>query len=230
MVDLIIIGAGPYGISLAAHAAASQLSYVLLGKPMHFWSEQMPQNMFIRTNPRYISLSDKNDAFTIERYCSEKGVELRSPFPRPDFVNYAFWFAAMTGVDFTPELTVQLDSSPTGYRATTNEGNHFEAKNVIVATGLQHYSYIPEILSELPSELCTHTFGHTDFNHFAGKRVAVIGSGQSAWEAAALLHMAGSEAEILFRREAVNFAGEDNTASGQRLLETAELFSGCLRS
>lgn len=60
MVDLIIIGAGPYGISLAAHAAASKMSYVILGKPMFFWKEQMPQNMFIRTHPRYISLSDKD--------------------------------------------------------------------------------------------------------------------------------------------------------------------------
>ncbi|SDI07291.1 hypothetical protein SAMN05421868_10330 [Paenibacillus naphthalenovorans] len=36
MIDLIIIGAGPYGISLAAHANASGLSYVLLGLPMQF--------------------------------------------------------------------------------------------------------------------------------------------------------------------------------------------------
>ncbi|WP_238404155.1 NAD(P)-binding domain-containing protein [Paenibacillus paridis] len=221
---MIIIGAGPYGISLAAHAAASGISYVLLGNPMHFWSEQMPQNMFIRTNPRYISFSDKDDAFTIERYCRETGTPQRSPFPRPHFVDYAFWFARQTGVVFTRQLVDQVDSIPAGFRVMTNEGYCYEAKHAIIATGLQHYSYIPEVLRGLPPELLSHTFGHTDFNRFVGKKVAVIGSGQSAWEAAGLLHMAGSETELLFRRDAVQFAGEDNTASGQRLLDIAEQF------
>jgi thioredoxin reductase len=224
LVDLIIIGAGPYGISLAAHAAASHLSYVLLGEPMNFWKEQMPQNMFIRTNPRYISLSDKDEAYTIERFSSETGTKLISPFPRPDFVDYAFWFAQKTHVAFTPELAAQLDYSSAGFRVTTNQGKLYEAKRVILATGLQHYSYIPSVLSELPAHLLSHTFGHTEFNRFAGKKVAVIGSGQSAWEAAALLHLAGSEAELLFRRDAVQYAGEDNTASGQKLIDTAEQF------
>lgn len=224
MVDLIIIGAGPYGISLAAHAAASHLSYVLLGEPMHFWKEQMPQSMFIRTNPRYISLSDKDVAFTIERFSSETGATLESPFPRPAFVDYALWFAQQTRVSFTPELAAQLDHSSAGFHVTTNEGKLYEAKRVIVATGLQHYSYIPAELSLLPSHLLSHTFGQTEFNKFAGQKVAVIGSGQSAWEAAALLHLAGSEPELLFRRDAVQYAGEDNTASGQKLLDTAEQF------
>ncbi|HTG68516.1 MAG TPA: NAD(P)-binding domain-containing protein [Candidatus Udaeobacter sp.] len=224
MVDLIIIGAGPYGISLAAHAAASKLSYVLLGKPMHFWKDQMPQNMFIRTNPRYISLSDKFDTLTIEHFSSETGVELQSPFPRPAFVEYAFWFAKQAGVAFTPELAAQLDYSSTGFLVTTNEGNHYQSQHAIVATGLQHYSYIPSVLSALPPQLLSHTFGLTEFNRFAGKKVAVIGSGQSAWEAAALLHMAGSETELLFRREAVQFASDDNSASGQKLIDSAEQF------
>jgi thioredoxin reductase len=224
LVDLIIIGAGPYGISLAAHAAASHLSYVLLGDPMHFWKEQMPQNMFIRTNPRYISLSDKDGAFTIERFSSETGVKLESPFPRPAFVDYALWFAQQTHVTFTPELAAQLDYSPAGFHVSTHDGNRYDAKRVIVATGLQHYSYVPAEFSELPSHLLSHTFGQTEFNRFAGQKVAVIGSGQSAWEAAALLHMAGSETELLFRRDAVQFAAEDNTASGQKLLDTAEQF------
>src|SRR4030095_15144351 len=151
---------------------------ILLGEPMHFWKEQMPQNMFIRTNPRYISLSDKDDAFTIERFSRETGVELNAPFPRPAFVDYAFWFAQHTHVAFTPELATQLDYSPAGFRVTTNAGTLYEAKHAIIATGLQHFSYIPPELSQLPSSLISHTFGHTGFHPFAGKKVAVIGSGQ----------------------------------------------------
>ncbi|WP_054023264.1 NAD(P)-binding domain-containing protein [Bacillus sp. FJAT-28004] len=224
MVDLIIIGAGPYGISLAAHAAARGMSYVILGKPMFFWKEQMPQNMFIRTHPRYISLSDKDDVFTIERFGRETGVELQIPFPRPYFVDYALWFAKQTGVSFTPELVSQLHYSSTGFSAATHDGKLYQAKNIVIATGLQHYSYIPPVLRALPPQLLSHTFALRDFKPYAGKKVAVIGSGQSAWEAAALLHMAGSEVELLFRRDAVHYSSDDNVVSGQKLIDSAEQF------
>ncbi|OME80710.1 hypothetical protein BK120_18705 [Paenibacillus sp. FSL A5-0031] len=224
MVDLIIIGAGPYGISLAAHAAASKMSYVLLGKPMFFWKEQMPQNMFIRTHPRYISLSDKNDEFTIERFSCETGIELQPPFPRPHFVDYALWFAKQTDIIFTSEHVSELHYSSSSFIVITHEGKQYQAKHVVIATGLQHYSYIPPVLSSLPPQLISHTFAHRDFKPYANKKVAVIGSGQSAWEAAALLHMAGSEVELLFRRDAVQYASEDNVESGQKLLDSAEQF------
>jgi cation diffusion facilitator CzcD-associated flavoprotein CzcO len=189
MVDLIIIGAGPYGISLAAHAKACGLSYILLGRPMHFWKEQMPQSMFIRTNPRYISFSDRDDALTIERFSRETNVPLESPFPRPAFVDYAFWFARHAQIAFTPELAVTLGRLHDGFSVITETGNRLSGRHVVVATGLQHFSHIPEELNGLPAELLSHTFGQTEFSRFKGQRVAVIGSGQSAWEAAALLHL-----------------------------------------
>jgi lysine/ornithine N-monooxygenase len=197
---------------------------VLLGKPMHFWRNQMPQNMFIRTNPLYISLSDPEDRWTIHRYSAETGTALASPFPRPAFVDYAFWFARHNGVEFTPELAIGIDRSEDGFAVTTESGQSIQAAHVIIATGLQHFAHIPAELQSLPSSLLTHTYGQTSFERFRGQTVAVIGSGQSAWEAAALLHQAGCDTELLFRREAVHYASEDNTASGQRLIETAEQF------
>ncbi|THF83305.1 NAD(P)-binding domain-containing protein [Cohnella fermenti] len=224
MTDLIIIGAGPYGISLAAHAQAAGLTYVLLGKPMSFWQDQMPQTMFIRTNPRYISLSDSEDRWTITRYCEATNTPLESPFPRPAFVDYGFWFARQAGIAFTGQFAARVERSSEGYTVRTESGGRHSAPAVVVATGLQHFSYVPDELRALPPDLLTHTFGQTDFSRYRGKSVAVIGSGQSAWEAAALLHLAGSDAEILFRREEVHYAGDDNVASGLRLIETAEQF------
>ncbi|SFT05353.1 NAD(P)-binding domain-containing protein [Paenibacillus sp. BC26] len=224
MVDLAIIGAGPYGISLAAHAKAAGLSYALLGQPMHFWKEQMPQTMFIRTNPLYISLSDSEDRWTIARFCEETGTPLVSPFPRPAFVEYAFWFAHRAGIAFTSDLAAEITRSSHAFDIVTRTGSHLSAARIIVATGLQHFSYVPKALRSLPPSLLTHTFGQTSFDRFHGRSVAVVGSGQSAWEAAALLHLAGCDAELLFRGEKVRFSGEDNAASGLRLIESAEQF------
>ncbi|GMK40817.1 hypothetical protein PCCS19_38730 [Paenibacillus sp. CCS19] len=180
--------------------------------------------MFIRTNPLYISLSDNEDKWTIERFGEETNTPLEAPFPRPAFVEYGFWFANKAGVDFTPELATEVTHSASGYTVVTETGKRLMASRVIVATGLQHFSYIPKELRSLPPSLLTHTFGQTEFDRFKGSTVAVIGSGQSAWEAAALLHLAGSDAELLFRSEEVRYAGEDNTASGLRLIESAEQF------
>lgn len=225
MLDLIIIGAGPYGISLAAHASAHGLTYKLLGYPMHFWKNQMPQEMFIRTNPISIGLSDPQNVYTLERFSEETGVEITTPLPRPVFVHYAMWFADKTNVVFTPECVSHLqriEASEDGYSVITESGQMYSAHNVIVATGLQHYAYIPEVFAGISSDLVSHTFGYSSFSSFTGKKIAVIGSGQSAWEAAALLHLADSECELLYRRETPNYSVK--AATGVELIELANTF------
>ena len=222
MLDLLIIGAGPYGISLAAHAAARGLSYVLLGYPMHFWKNQMPQNMFIRTQPDVIALSDECGEYTLQRFAQETHTKITVPLPRPVFVDYAFWFADKTGVEFTSELVVRLDGIPGGYSALMETGRNFTARHAVVATGLQHYAYIPEVFAGLPGNLVSHTFRYTDFSAFSGRRVAVLGSGQSAWEAAALLHLSGSDIELIYRREAPHYSV--GNGSGMELIQLADAF------
>lgn len=59
----------------------------------------------------------------------------------------------------------------------------------------------------MPESVVTHTSGYTDFSKFRGQKVAVMGSGQSAWEAAALLHMEGANPELIYRRAYANYAG-----------------------
>jgi lysine/ornithine N-monooxygenase len=231
MLDLIIIGAGPYGISLAAHASANNLTYKLLGYPMHFWKNQMPQEMFIRTNPISIGLSDPQGLYTLERFAQETGVEITTPLRRPVFVNYAFWFADKTHVKFTEEHVTQVHQAYSGdgkytdeneYSVITDTGQVYTSRNVIVATGQQHYAYIPEVFAGISSDLVSHTFGYNDFSSFACKKVAIIGSGQSAWEAAALLHLADSDSELIYRRETPNY-GQPG-ATGIELINLANTY------
>ena len=51
----------------------------------------------------------------------------------------------------------------------------------------------------MPRALVSHSCEHTDSDRYHGKRVAVIGRGQSACESAALLHEAGAEVELICR-------------------------------
>ncbi|RXZ82499.1 hypothetical protein EBB07_10540 [Paenibacillaceae bacterium] len=226
MMDVIIIGAGPYGISLAAHAQAHGLSYRLFGNPMHFWKDRMPQNMFIRTNPAYVNLSDAAGSYTLERFAVETGTALTHPLPRPIFVRYALWFAEQTKIAFTRDSVawVKHRQGGDGYEVRSVSGELYTARNVIVATGLQHFEYIPEVLRHLPPSMVSHPIGYADYSGFGGQRVAVIGSGQSSWEAAAMLQLAGSDVELLYRREEPNYSGADNFTSGNTLIELANTF------
>ncbi|MBW7460859.1 NAD(P)-binding domain-containing protein, partial [Paenibacillus sepulcri] len=224
MIDLAIIGAGPYGISLAAHAAARGLDYRLFGPPMHFWRERMPQNMFIRTNPAYVNLSDAEGRFTLEHFAEETGTELGKPLPRPVFVQYAMWFAEKTHIVFEHQLIAQLRRSTGGYKLLTGDGSASYARRVIIVTGLQHFEHIPDELAGLPASLVSHPIGYSDYSIFGGKRVAVLGSGQSSWEAAALLHLAGSHVELIYRRDEPHYSPADNHGSGANLIALAESF------
>ncbi|MFF0142296.1 FAD-dependent oxidoreductase [Streptomyces sp. NPDC005227] len=104
-------------------------------------------------------------------------------------------------------MAVDRDGAAVSVRS--DDGQHLTAAAVVVATGLNGLAYIPGELRALvpegprPAGLVSHTGQHTDLSPYAGRRVAVIGGGQSALESAALLHEAGAEAQVFVRERQV---------------------------
>jgi NADPH-dependent 2,4-dienoyl-CoA reductase/sulfur reductase-like enzyme len=47
--DLLIIGAGPFGLAMAAYAGHLRPDYRLVGKPREFWKQNMPNGMYLRS-------------------------------------------------------------------------------------------------------------------------------------------------------------------------------------
>ncbi|MDW2877307.1 MULTISPECIES: NAD(P)-binding domain-containing protein [Bacillaceae] len=207
MLDVIIIGSGPYGISLAAHALGNGLSYKIFGYPMDFWKNQMPQDMFIRTPHDFVSFSDPEDKWTVHQFAAETGIQLVTPLPRTIFTQYASWFAEKAGIIFTPQLITHVSFKEGIYEVVSDSGEKHFARNVVVATGVEHYKYLPEMVKNFSPKLVSHTSGYTDFSAFKDKKVIVLGSGQSAWEAAGLLKREGAEVELVYRAASPNYAG-----------------------
>ena len=79
------------------------------------------------------------------------------------------------------------------------DGDTFFAQRVVMATGLLGHEHRPAQFDGLPRALVSHSCEHTDSERYRGKRVAVIGRGQSACESAALLHEAGADVELICR-------------------------------
>ena len=49
-VDVAIIGAGPYGLSLAAHLGVGKLSYRIFGTPMSSWRNHMLTRTWLKSD------------------------------------------------------------------------------------------------------------------------------------------------------------------------------------
>ena len=72
-IDVAILGAGPYGLSIAAHLAQRGLSFRIFGKPMQSWL-QMPCGMTLKSEGFASSLYDPEGALPLGRYSQERGL------------------------------------------------------------------------------------------------------------------------------------------------------------
>lgn len=191
-----VIGAGPYGISVAAHLRSRGVPTVVFGKPMAFW-DGMPNGMFLKSVWSASSIADPHGLYTLDRYVATTGYQHQEPVPLPDFVEYGRWVQRNTVPDVDPAFVQALARDGQNFRLELDDGRSVTASAVIVATGIHSFAHLPRFAHDLPSTLVSHTQEHKAFSRFAGQRVAVLGRGQSAVQTAAFLHEAGAEAEVI---------------------------------
>src|SRR5229473_6386190 len=93
--DVAIIGAGPYGLSLAAHLRNSKRSVRIFGSPMHAWARHMPQGMHLKSEGFASDLYDPEAKFTLKAYCSERAIpyaDIGLPVAIETFIAYGLEF------------------------------------------------------------------------------------------------------------------------------------------
>jgi len=206
--DVAIVGAGPYGLSIAAHLHKRNVNFRIFGTPMQSWSELMPKGMLLKSDGFASSLSDPDSAFTLGHYCAEKSLpyeDVGIPVQRETFVSYGLEFQKR----FVPQLEqtniVSIRRVDGGFELQTAQGETLKARKVVVAAGITHFGYLPPFLADLPPQYVSHSLKHNDLSIFRGKKVAVIGAGSSAVDIAALLNEAGAETHLVARRKAIAF-------------------------
>jgi thioredoxin reductase len=206
--DIAIIGAGPYGLSIAAHLRKSPLSFRIFGTPMHTWRQQMPEGMLLKSDGFASSLYDPDSAFTLGHYCAEKNLpysDVGIPVPRETFVDYGMEFQRRLVPTLEETNIISVKRNSEGFQLQTADGQTVHARKVIVAAGITHFGYLPPFLADLPREQVTHSSAHHDLGKFKGQKVAVIGAGASAVDIAALLHEQGAEVHLVARRSVIAF-------------------------
>lgn len=207
-IDVAIVGAGPYGLSLAAHLGRCKLSYRIFGTVMASWRNHMPSRTLLKSDGFASNLYDPGSAFTLAQYCREQSLpyaDVGLPVPIETFVSYGVAFQKR----FVPQLEqidiTAVEGTGRGFRLNTRNGDVVFARRVVVAAGITHFGYIPPLYSSLPPEQLTHSSQHTVVSGFERRRVAVIGAGASAVDLAGLLQEAGAETHLIARRAAIAF-------------------------
>ncbi len=203
--DVAILGAGPYGLAAAAHLhAANGLDIRVFGRPMSFWEQQMPQGMCLRSPYVASNIADPGRELTLDAFENDRAEPLAQPVGLEHFVDYGCWFQQQSFPDLDRRKIAQVEANGS-FRLELEDGDCLSARRLVVAGGIMPFAWTPREFRRLPPELASHSSEHRDLSGFAGRRVIVIGGGQSALESAALLHEAGADVEVLVRAPRIYF-------------------------
>ncbi len=206
--DVAIIGAGPYGLSIAAHLKALGVDFRIFGHPMHTWLAHMPKGMRLKSEGFASCLYDPDSTFTLEAYCKEKGIpysDIGLPVPLEVFAAYGLEFQRRFVPELEPNLVTALRRSAEGFQIGLDDGRRLSARRVVMAVGLTHYENMPPLLAALGENFATHSARHNTVDQFKGREVVVVGAGASALDLAALLHQAGAKVQVVARKPAIRF-------------------------
>ena len=204
--DVAIIGAGPYGLSLAAHLRARGVKYRIFGDAMRFWVN-MPIGVNLKSLAFATNIALPKSGHSFPEWCRQHGLEDFEPCTMQSFATYGLEIQKQFIPDLENVLVTNVSSRPGGFELALSSGERLHARKVIVATGLSGLAQIPDALRELGPDRMRHTFDISDYSEFRNKTVAVIGAGASAIEAGALVHEAGGYSEIFVRDQEAIFHG-----------------------
>lgn len=209
--ELLVVGAGPYGLATASFARDQGIGTVILGRPMGFWRTNMPAGMFLRSGVDWHL--DASSVHTFEAYLEERGIAPQTvdPVPIGVFLDYTDWFRTAKGLEVRESMVERLEAAEGGgFLATLDDGGKIAADAVVAAPGIATFGVRPPWVDRIPGELWGHTCDLVDFADLAGARVLIVGGRQSAYEWAALMVDVGAERiDVVHRHDEPEFAAAD---------------------
>ena len=160
MYDIIIIGAGPAGLTAAIYARRAEKSVLLIEKAT--FGGQITHSPRVENYPGFVSLSG-----------SELGEKL-------------FEQALALGADIELDTVTGISGEAGHITVTCEGGSSFEGRTAIIATGSRHRDLGLENEASFVGEGISYC-AVCDGAFYKGKTVAVIGGGNSALQEAVLL-------------------------------------------
>jgi len=222
MLEAAIVGAGPYGLSLAAHFKRQGIPFRIFGRLMDSWLRHMPKGMLLKSDGFASTISDPDNNFSLKHFCAEQGIEyadLGTPVRLDTFSAFGTAFRDRIVPELEDKLVTGVERTPEGFSLTLDDGEAVSTRRVVLAVGITHFAYTPPNLTQLPAEFVTHSFAHHDLQPFRGRSVVVLGGGSSAIDMAALLHENGAQVQLVARATELKFHSRQQTDTPRSLWE-----------
>jgi FAD-dependent urate hydroxylase len=206
--DVAVIGAGPFGLSVAAHLQDRAVR--TFGAEMATWQNCMPNGMLLRSAWDETSLSAPGGLGTIDHWVSATGGPREEPIPLDLFLRYSAWFADQFVADRDPSDVAKVAPNKSGFHLVTKAGAEVDVDRLVIAVGVMPFAFIPPPLAGLFGESIGLSTGRLDeASRHKGQRVLVVGGGQAGLETAGLAAQAGAFVELVTRSEVRWFADHE---------------------
>ncbi|MGH3025369.1 MAG: NAD(P)-binding domain-containing protein, partial [Gaiellaceae bacterium] len=214
MADVVVIGAGPYGLAVAAELRRRSVSFRIFGRVMESWEQRMPEGMLLKSEGFASNIGTCSSVPTLEHFCARHGhpyADTGLPIARGLFADYGSWVQAQVAPELESARVIAIARDEHRFMIELDSGERLRTSQVVVATGLLGHAFVPEQLAHTRACI-THSSEHRTFDDFAGREVVVVGAGQSALETAALLLAKAALPVVLARTAELVW----NTAPGDR--------------
>lgn len=214
--DVLIVGGGQSGLAIAFALKRSQVTNILIidkagegqeGPWLSYARMHTLRSPKDFTGPDLDTPSLTYQSWHEARFGKENWQAL-DLIPRQLWVEYLVWFKRAVGLKIRNGCELlEIAPASDGLLAATvsHEGatNILYARKIVLATGQEAMGNwsIPEPLRHLPAKLVARASDPIDFDDLAGRTVAVIGAGATAFDnAATALEAGASEVHLLCRR------------------------------
>src|SRR5579859_3899676 len=148
--EVLVIGAGPYGLSISTHLRGRGIDHLIVGRPMDTWRIHMPTGMYLKSEPFGSDMSSPEAGYDLAGYSrSERigGIERGTPLSLERFLEYSDWYIKQLVPDVSDVTVTEIKAKNGGFLITFADAEPVAATSVVVATGVLPYRYIPAELA-----------------------------------------------------------------------------------
>jgi len=191
MIDAIVIGAGPAGLAVSRELASRGVEHTVLeagSGPGHSWAN-VYDSLRLHTGKHLSALPGKPLPRSAPLFV-----------PAPEFLDYLREYATSFGLPVRAEARVsKVLRNGDGWRVESTAGA-YAARSLVVATGIMSSPFVPSFPGHDSFQgTIRHSIEYLRPDPFVGRRVLVVGAGNSAGEIAPELAAAGARVTVAVR-------------------------------
>ncbi len=165
MIETAIVGAGPYGLSIAAHFRSRGIPFRIFGRPLDSWLAHMPKGMMLKSDGFASNIYDPDAKFTLQQFCAERGIkyaDMGIPVHLETFGEYGLAFRDRMVPELEDKVVTSIERAADGFQLRLDDGEEVKARRVVLAVGITHFEHVPTNLTHLPVQLVSHINRHHD--------------------------------------------------------------------